>query len=502
MCGTAYKALKDIVKKSLKVKSQPDGCGFTFIREKLEEKMKMKMIRNLRTTERGGNTRLAFEPLLLEQSGFKIGDNISLTIERDQIVIMRDEAGDGVITRRKRANWSEPRPYFDRCSSAITSVLRAKERIDILVYSGKLIIRQQKTFELLSVDRETFNGNQLRKLRLFSLPCGGGIASANLVETGMYENVGGLDFWGTAIEAYMHNFSNGMTLFSDVKHIHPDYIPQADVCFLSAECDEYSPLGTKKFGVTSGLSPHFARLIWAMQSSAVIIEQVPNYFTSRAYRQLQTLLRYDGFTSWYEAVIDSYDYGAVARRKRGYAVAFKNTQDFQWPTAPNIPKRFRHTIGQVIGAGWEQEGEWKSIEGSAMEAILNKTSSQNNFNAAHNKTLVSLDSNQMSTIIQAYRRTQVTSSYLKHPDEEKWRFFTPRELCKLLNVPDWYEFPLHHSLNQQTELLGQSVEGTVIRGIGIEVGVSLMGNLVKNRSTYESSYGILENRKGQLELMI
>lgn len=239
-----------------------------------------------------------------------------------------------------------------------------------------------------------------------------------------------------------------------------------------------------------------------MQSSAVIIEQVPAYFNSRAYRQLQTLLRYDGFTTWHETQIDSYDYGAVARRNRGYAVAFKKPLDFHWPTAPSIPERFRQTIGQVIGAGWEQEGEWKPIEGSAMEAILSKTSSKNNFTAAHNKTLVSLDSIQMSTIIQAYRRTQVTSSYLKHPDEDKWRFFTPKELSRLLNVPEWYEFPVYHSSNQQTELLGQSVEGTVIRSLGVEVAVSLMGNLVKESNTFEGGHGILENRKGQLELMI
>lgn len=483
--------------------SEAAKSGFTFLmNNKWRRLRKMKMIRNLRTTERGGETRLAFEPLLLEQGGFKIGDNVSLIIEKDQIVIIRDEEGNGVITRRKRAHWSEPRPYFDRCSSAISSVLRAKERIDILVYSGKLIIRQQQTYELLSVNRETMQGQQLRKIRLFSLPCGGGLATSNLVETGLYENVGGLDFWVTAIEAYLHNFNNGMTICSDIKHIHPDYLPQADVCFLSPECDEYSPLGTRKFGVSSGLSPHFARLIWAMQSSAVIIEQVPAYFNSRAYRQLQTLLRYDGFTTWYETQIDSYDYGAVARRNRGYAVAFKKPLDFHWPIAPSIPERFRQTIGQVIGAGWEQEGEWKPIEGSAMEAILSKTSSKNNFTAAHNKTLVSLDSIQMSTIIQAYRRTQVTSSYLKHPDEDKWRFFTPKELSRLLNVPEWYEFPVYHSSNQQTELLGQSVEGTVIRSLGVEVAVSLMGNLVKESNTFEGGHGILENRKGQLELMI
>lgn len=464
--------------------------------------MNMKMVRNLRTTERGGHTRLAFEPLVLEQCGFKIGDTVSMSIERDQIIIVRDEQGEGVISRRQRANWPEPRPYFDRCSSAISSVLRAKERIDILVYSGKLIIRQQQTYELLSVDRESFNGHNLRKLRVFSLPCGGGIGSANLIETGLFESVGGLDFWVTAIEAFMHNFKTGMTLFSDVKHIHPDYLPQADLCILTAECDEYSSLGNQKFGVSAGLSPHFARLIWAMQASAVIIEQVPAYFNSRSYKQLQSLLRYDGFTTWYEAVIDSYDYGAVARRKRGYAVAFKNPLEFHWPTAPNIPERFRQTIGQVIGPGWETEGEWKSINGSAMEAVLNKTSTRNNFTADHNKTLVTLDSTQMSTIIQAYRRTQVTSSYLKHPEEEKWRFFTPRELCKLLNVPDWYEFPLFHSLNQQTELLGQSCEGTVIRSLGIEVAVSLMGDIAKKRSIHTENYGILENRRGQLELMI
>lgn len=465
----------------------------------------IKMVRNLKTTERDGQTRLYFEPSVLEAGGFSVGESVKISIEQDCVVLVRaskEDNSDGVISRRLRPGWEKPRPYFDRSNTEISSVLRARERIDIIIRDGHITVRHERTFDLTFTDGH-LQGDDLQKLRLLSLPAGMGMATAALVNTSIYEAVGGVDMWPIALDVYRYNFRNGITLMSDIRHLHPDYIPQADVVMLSPECDEFSTLGTQKANVSTGLAPHYARLIWASSCQAVLIEQVSPYFKSRAYHQLRSLLMASGFNRFYEAQICAHDFGSVAGRKRGYAVAFRGDVNFVWPMPPRIPERFRKTVGQVLGNGWEDRGRWQTIENSPMEKLLSKNGENNNFNANHNYTLVELESKRISAVISAYRRTQITSSYLRHPDGKHWRHFTSDELgYGFLSLPDWFEWPDggYVSETRKVELIGQGVDCNVIAAIGTEVAVSVIGKRVKNKPTAVEPT-ILQNRSGQLELV-
>ncbi|RRJ54658.1 DNA cytosine methyltransferase [Paenibacillus oralis] len=465
----------------------------------------IKMVRNLKTTERDGNTRLYFEPSVLEEAGFNVGESVKISIQQDSIILFRapdEQNSDGIISRRLRRGWEKARPYFDRSNAEISSVLRAKERIDIIIREGHITVRHERSFDL-TLSEGMLQGEELQKLRLLSLPSGMGMATAALVNTSLYEAVGAIDMWPIALDVYRFNFRNGISLMSDIKHLHPAYIPQADVVILSPECDEFSALGTQKANVATGLAPHYARLIWATNCNAVLIEQVAPYFKSRAYHQLRTLLIASGFNRFYETQICAHDFGSVAGRRRGYAVAFHGDINFVWPTPPRIPDRFRKTVGQVLGNGWEERGQWSTIENSPMEKLLAKKKENNNFNADRNYTLVDLDSKRISAVISAYRRTQVTSSYLRHPDGKHWRQFTSDELgYGFLSLPDWFEWPDggYVSETRKVELIGQGVDCTVLAAIGSELAVSLIGEKVRaKREDIEPS--LLQNRSGQLELI-
>jgi hypothetical protein len=63
----------------------------------------IKMVRNLMTTAAKGNTRLYFEPSILESANFVPGQSVELRVEREAIFLVRSEEGDGVISRRQRA---------------------------------------------------------------------------------------------------------------------------------------------------------------------------------------------------------------------------------------------------------------------------------------------------------------------------------------------------------------------------------------------------------------
>ncbi|WP_449010271.1 DNA cytosine methyltransferase [Paenibacillus taichungensis] len=465
----------------------------------------IKMVRNLKTTERDGQTRLYFEPSVLEEAGFDVGELVNISIQQDSVVLVRasdEENSSGVISRRLRQGWDKARPYFDRSNAEISAVLRARERIDIIIRDGHITVRHERTFDL-TFSEERFQGEGLQKLRLLSLPSGMGMATAALVNTSLYEAVGAVDMWPIALDVYRSNFRRGISLMSDIKHLHPDYIPQADAVMLSPECDEFSPLGTQKANVATGLAPHYARLIWASNCQAVLIEQVAPYFKSRAYQQLRSLLMASGFSRFYETQICAHEFGSVAGRKRGYAVAFRGDFNFVWPTAPRIPDRFRKTVGQVLGDGWEERGKWHTIKNSPMEKLLAKSGENNNFSADHNYTLVDLESKRISAVISAYRRTQVTSSYLRHPDGKHWRHFTSNELgFGFLNLPDWFEWPDggYVSETRKVELIGQGVDCNVIAAIGTEMAVSVIGERVRSKKTVNEP-AVLQNRSGQLELV-
>ncbi|GAA0854092.1 DNA cytosine methyltransferase [Paenibacillus glucanolyticus] len=472
------------------------------------ENDEIKMVRNLRTSEKDGHTRLIFEPSVLEEAGFSISDRVNIRIEKTSIVVVRteDEDADGVISRRMRAGWTQPRPFFDRANRNISKVLRARKRIDIVIKDGEIVVTQeQETFDVCFVSEDTYlRGHSLSKIRLFSLPSGAGMATSALVHgTGLYESVGGVDVSQQAIDTFRYNFTSGVTIWGDIKFISPVWINAADVCWISPDCTEYSLIGSRNIGTTSGLTPHYARLVWATGCQALIIEQVPSYYQTRSYHQLRSLLKAAGFVHWYETSLNSFDFGSVSSRPRGFAVATKEETDFMWPEIPQIPDRFRTTVGQVLGNEWESGGQWHKIQGSPIEKILQKNNITNNFKSTH--TLVDLESTRINAILSSYRRTNVTSSYLRHPDGEHFRYFSSEELLRFMNIPSEFIFPECITETQRTQLVGQGVCGLLAQAISTNLAVAIMSKQVSATTTAprqrNDDTALLMNKKGQLEFL-
>ncbi len=459
--------------------------------------MAVKLVRNIRTSERNGNPRVFLEPHVLEQAGFEVGEGVQYTFVQEALVIQRAEGSKTKVSKRKRKHWPEHRPLIDHTNKELGKVLRVRERVDILVSEGQLVIRRERSFDLCVFENRLLEGTNLKKLRLGSFPSGAGAATGALMDTGFYEPVFGLDMWDQAIETYNHNFTDGFTYWGDLRNIHPDYLPHCDVAWLSPECKAFSGLG-KLNSVSEGLGPHFARVVLNSGAKAIMIEQVPSYFKSTSFQHLKQLLR-PIFPYWEEVVLDAWDFGSVAGRKRGYAVAFQEETSFAFPEPPKIPNHKRATINQVIGKDWET-GDWRTIENSTMEGILNKTGN-NNFTPDKNPVLVDLNTKRISCIVGAYRRYQVTSSYLRNPDDPNlWRPFRSDELSRFLSLPGWFEFPEFISESTRTQLIGQSIDGEVVRSIGIEVATALMESQIKKQVKAKNNpYRI---RNNQLEFRL
>lgn len=462
----------------------------------------VKMIRNLRTSSnKYGNPRIFLEPAVLEVGNFEVGESNAYTYLKDALVIKKEEESDYKVSKRKRPSWEKHRPLIDYSNGDLVMLFSLKEKIDILVSDSVIVIRKERSFDLCIIGQPRLSGSEtLQKLTLASYPSGAGIATAALEATGYFESKMGADVWDLAIESYNHNFKNGSAYLGDLRSLHPSYVPSVDCVWLSPPCVEFSGLGGLNGGVTEGLGPHFARLILASSPKAIIIEQVVSYFSSRSFQHLKGLLA-QLFPYWNVTMIDSYDMGAVSGRKRGFAVAIADGGDFQFPTLPNIPEHRRVTVGQVIGKQWE-EGDWRAIKGTTMEHLLSKKGN-NNFTADKNRTLVTLEDKKISCVIANYSKINVTSSYLRHPDNpELWRLFRSDELARFLDIPEDFTFPEFISENQRTRLIGQSVAGNVVQAIGIEVAYSLMKQRVQKSVDGQMNTPLEQNKNNQLALII
>jgi len=462
----------------------------------------VKMVRNVRTSiNKNGNPRIWLEPVVLEAGNFEVGESISYTVTKQALIIQKAEDTEYKVSKRKRPSWDKHRPLIDYTNESLGLLFSYKEKIDILVSDSVIVIRKEQSFDLCYIGQPRLGSpDPLKKLTFASFPSGAGIASAALEETGFFESVMGADVWDQAIETYMHNFKKGSAYLGDVRSLNPSYIPSADVAWLSPPCVEFSSIGQMSGGVTEGLGAHFARLVMAANSKAIIIEQVPSYFKSRSFEHLKGILS-PMFPYWNVSYIDAYDMGAVAGRKRGYAVAFAESEEFQFPTVPKLPEHRRLTVGQVIGSNWE-EGDWRPIKGTTMEHLLNK-GGNNNFTAEKNRTLVGLNDKKISCIIANYSKINVTSSHLRHPDDPNlWRLFRSDELARFLDVPESFSFPDFISENLRTKLLGQSVAANVVKAIGIEVAYTLMKQKVRKAVNRQSIIPIQENQNNQLAFII
>ncbi|RCW41608.1 DNA cytosine methyltransferase [Paenibacillus prosopidis] len=440
----------------------------------------VKLIRHIMTGFHRENTRIWLEPTVLEAAGFDVGEGVRQTIKDGAIILTRCEQKTRIISKRKRPSWAHERPLYESCSKEVTLVFREREYIDLLVSDGIIVIKKERSFDLFVVEKPTLQGGDLKKLRLNSFPCGGGFATACLAETGLFEPVGALDIWPTAVDAYMNNFRNGSAYIGDLTKKHPSYVAPSDVCWLSPSCTRYSSLGGQDGGVTEGHGPHYARLVLASGASVVMIEQVPQYFKSTSYKHLKKLLQ-PFFPYMHEIIIDAFDLGSVASRTRGYAAFFQEKTDFEWPEIPKLPEHRRKTVAQVIGKDWE-EGDWRPISGTVMEGLLRKVGN-NNFKAEKNHTLVGLDSKRVSAFPFSYGKVQVTSSYLKHPDKEMWRMFRSDEMLRFQMIPEWYQFPEYMGEGERIKLIGQSIAGDVVKAFGIEVAVAIMGSRYKRMAS-------------------
>ncbi|KQN96859.1 DNA cytosine methyltransferase [Paenibacillus sp. Leaf72] len=454
-----------------------------------------KIIRSFRTSYKKRKEkkvgRLWLEKAVLRAGNFKGGDGIVVTSYEDYIHV---RAALCVETPSHVLHQKKGEPILDLSNANINKVLGVNVVIDVIVKEQELYAFKQLTFDMIKIMSNSDNSfHPERLLRVISLFSGAGGMTAGFVEEGC-ESVMAVDidtaannpfsyakrgrkpsYMAYTVETFCKNFPKTRFFYGDVRSVHPDYILEADLLIVSPPCLEYSNLGLKMEGIVEHFAQAIVRIALCSGIQAIFFENVPAYFTSKTFLWIKRMLA-PLFKCWHQAKLDSWDFGTLDRRPRGYAIGTRTDTNFQFPKPEK--KVTRKTLGDYLD---NLEGrDWFDVAGSYMEKLLglyNLKYAQTGFTAAHNSTLVGLDSQQINCITGGYLRRQVTQSYIKHPEKEKWSLLKPNEIQSILDYPTWFEFPDFVPKSHRYEILGNSVNVKMIKLIAANLVSSIRNNV-------------------------
>lgn len=457
------------------------------------------MVRNYRTSYSSKNTditRLWLEKAVLRAGGFEPGMGLILTAYEDYVHI---RAAEVLEVQTHKVHKKKNEPLLDVCNRDVHAVLGVGVKIDVVVKEKEIYVYKEMSFEMFSGSNATnFWNEEIKRFKVVSLFGGGGALTAGFVNTQACESVFSVDtdipeqnpyayekegkepsYMAWTTETFRKNFPDTLLYWGDIRSVHPVYIPKADIVVISPPCVEYSGLGTKMKGLVEHFAFHIVRIILQTGAFALFFENVPAYFKSKTFEKIKRMLE-PVFPEWHLQTIDSYDLGAIETRNRGYAVAFRDHTNFEFPEMPQIPssrrKKIKHFINQV------PDEEWRTIEGTVMQSFFTthkEKFAHTGFTATNNKMLTDQSDNKVSCFVKGYSKIQSVCTYLKHPKKDLWRLFSPDEVMRMMHYPEWFQFPEGMSNTRQYEVLGNSVNVRSIESIASCVVTSLMEYKVK-----------------------
>jgi len=122
---------------------------------------------------------------------------------------------------------------------------------------------------------------------------------------------------------------------------------KADIVIGGPPCQAFSPLGkmspAENHRELSKLWRHFLRIVQQVDPVAFVVENVPEFLTSREYELFAREMRRLGY-SFVPGVLKAVEFGVPQKRKRGFTIAVRRG----FPRLPQ-PNGHRRTVREAIG---------------------------------------------------------------------------------------------------------------------------------------------------------
>jgi DNA (cytosine-5)-methyltransferase 1 len=292
-----------------------------------------------------------------------------------------------------------------------------------------------------------------KPVRALELFCGiGGFAEA----IGDFANVvAAVDMAPHLMEVYGLNFPGHRRIQKSISSLSLDQIAalDADLWWMSPPCQPFTSRGLQR-GMDDPRAlvfPILFQWIAELLPTTVAMENVPGFVGSEAHRRLREVLDESGYTTM-ERTLCPTELGIPARRDRFYLVASRTGLSDSPPTEP-APRRLTEFLDPRVDESLIVPAEILAKYEAGMRILDPRSDPEavaNTFTSAYGKSW------------------RASGSYLRL-DDRRVRFFSPRELLRLLGFSEEFRFPEHTSLRRQYKAIGNSLSIFAMRSIlGVE----------------------------------
>lgn len=451
--------------------------------------------------------RFFLQHLVCEAANWGPGDTLYVSVDESnkEIIVQNQtiEEATHTLSVSYRERNGIKRPVIDTAGERYESIVDIKDKVEICVYKGKVIIRPLR-YKLM--ENATIPTHEDERIRYLSICAGAGIGTSVLKNTGYFTPVMEIELEEDSAEVLRHNFPNSFIFNGDLRDCHE--VMQSDVVLATLPCNEHSNLGFGDEGMINHLVLATSKIIESSKCKAIIFENVPQWFTSKSYQTLKDILL-PNFPYWTESNIESADCGSLARRNRTYAIATSSREllfNFEFPQIPKNQRKRK--LRNYVDSFSENNYEWKDLAKWQESFASREAWKDRNLD----KTFVTLDAKEIACIPKRYRSHCASNSYVLNEAKTMWRFLTETEIMRILSVPDWFEFPNFIPITRRYEMLGQSVDGRVFAGIANNLATAFLktkrffeNNVLqvdKNLALVENEMPITIDANGQIGLAI
>ena len=322
---------------------------------------------------------------------------------------------------------------------------------------------------------ELATGDRLRVLELY---CGlGGLAAAleDVVAAGTAEVVAAVDIHGGALRGYAHNFDHP-TRVANLEGMPADAFRElaADLWWMSPPCQPFTRRGRRR-DAEDPRARSFLRLLDILaevRPGYLAMENVPGFRGSETHARLREVLDSAGY-GVREWILCPTEFGIPNRRRRFYLVAGLSRPSPKrpsppWPASPSpgpLPSGRGATLAGNTSSREDRERITSYLDPEPEPGLEVDPDLLHHYRHAVDVVDVEDPRAVTATFTAAYGHSPVRSgSFLRAPDGSV-RYFSPREVLRLLGFPESYRLPPDLTRTQGWRLAGNSLSLAPVRAV-------------------------------------
>lgn len=320
------------------------------------------------------------------------------------------------------------------------------------------------------------------ELTAIQICCGAGGGSLGLEQAGI-KTAWAFDLDANSVAAHQANFPHVPADVRDIRGVHIDDIPQADVWVCGVPCGPFSVAGRRlEEKDERDISADLARLLIASSGRSnapryVFLENVPPYAKSKSAALVRSALRQAGFISTFEEVFKHADFGVCQKRRRWHLIGSKVS-----PAPFPIPTNSKTGDGQGAILGLPR---WKTFRGirerrvekprylsqRALEGILRRQKSKalsagrRGNKSAYNVLYIVDDDDLMPTVLASWGKGLSRNQAVVIFDDFRYRGPTMTETTRCQGFPD--DFLFHGTLEERYQQVGQAIPPPFALAVGL-----------------------------------